>query len=199
MALWTELEVSRKIVKDLELAVGQHLRFNRNFSAFDDYIFDLRLEYTINKNFAFGANGRYERNGHYDDTTEDDYRYDLFFKFDTKVSEHIRFFYRLKYQKKFYDSAVFNKFLNHHETAYRNRIKFDYRGFDKQQPYISAEIFRLIKKLRDPRFDKYRVFIGSGIPVSKHNLDVAAGYERDLNSRYPLNLYIFKLQWQFKL
>lgn len=199
LGLWSELKLNKEVINDFELSLGQHLRFNKNISSFDDYIFDLELEYSINKSFAVGAVGRYERNRHYDETVENDYRYDLFFKFDTKINEKAKFYYRLKYQKKFYDSAVFNEFLNYYESTYRNRIKLGYQGFKNHQQYISAEIFRLIKKSRDPYFSKYRIFAGNTLPVDKHNLDVALGYEHDLNHRYPLDFFIIKIQWQFEL
>ncbi len=199
LGLWTELKVNKEVIKDFELSLGQHIRFNRNVSSFDDYIFELELEYKINKQFAIGTNGRYKRNKHYDETVENDYRYDLFFKFDTRISETVKLYYRLKYQKEFYDSAVFNEFLNYYETTYRNRLKIGWQGFRNNQQYISAEIFRLIKKSRDPIYSKYRIFAGNAVNVNKSEIDIAFGYEHRLNNNDPYNFFIVKMQWQFEL
>ncbi len=199
LGLWTEIILSKEVLKDVDLSLSNHLRFNRDISSFDDYILELELEYKINKRFAIGTSGRYISNRHYDETVEDDYRYDLFFKYDTKITEKIKLFYRLQYQKKFYDSSVFNKYLNYFETVYRNRVKIEWKEFNNHGLYASAEIFRMLKKSRDPYFNKYRIFAGDAISIGNNELNVAVGYEHGLKENNPLNLFILKTEWQLKL
>jgi hypothetical protein len=81
---------------------------------------------------------------------------------------------------------VFNKFLNYYETSYRNRIKLGWNNFRNHNYYTSAEIFRLIKKSRDPYYSKYRLFAGDDISVGKNDIDVAFGFEHHLKKRILL-------------
>lgn len=199
LAMWTEVKLKKSIIRNLQFSVGQHFRFNKNISSFEDYIADAELQYSINKNFSIGTNGRYTRNKHHNQTVENDYRYDLNFEYDTKILHNLKFYYRLKYQKDYYGSSVFNEYLNYHETTYRNRIKCGWDFNKYYRLYSSAEIFRLNKQSRDSFFSKYRLFIGEDVSTSAGEFDVAFGFEHELHSIHPLTCYIFKLAYQFTL
>lgn len=199
LALWTEVQLNKSIFRDLQFSVSQHFRFNKNISGFEDYIADAELTYSINKNFSIGTNGRYTRNKHYNQIVENDYRYDLNFEYDTKIRHNFKIYYRLKYQKEFYGSSVFNEYLNYHQTTIRNRIKGGWDFNKYHRLYSSAEIFRMNKQSRDFYFSKYRLFIGDDISTRIGDIDAAFGFEQELNSLYPLTCYIFKLAYQFTL
>ncbi|HET6559791.1 MAG TPA: DUF2490 domain-containing protein [Prolixibacteraceae bacterium] len=199
LAMWTEIKMNKSIIKNLQFSVSQHFRFNKNISSFEDYIADAELQYSINKNFSIGTNGRYTRNKHYNQIVENDYRYDLNFEYDSKIRHNLKFYYRLKYQKEYYGSSVFNQYLNYHETTYRNRIKFGWEFNKNHQLYSSAEIFRQNKQSRDFYFSKYRLFFGDDISTRMGEFDAAFGFEQELNSVHPLTCYIFKLAYQFTL
>lgn len=199
LAMWTEIKLNKNIVRNLQFSVSQHFRFNKNIASFEDYIADAELRYSINKNFSIGSNGRYTRNKHYNQIVENDYRYDLNFEFDTKIRHNLKFYYRLKYQKEFYGSSVFNEYLNYNETTYRNRLKVAWEFNKKQRLYSSAEIFRLNKQSRDPFFSKYRLFLGDDLSTAVGEFDVAFGVDHQLHSTYPLTCYIFRLAYQFTL
>ncbi|HKJ80006.1 MAG TPA: DUF2490 domain-containing protein [Prolixibacteraceae bacterium] len=174
LCLWTEIKAEKEL-SDFSFSVSQHLRFHKNITGFDDYISEAAVEYSINKNFEIGVAGRYTRNNHYNEIAENDYRYDLFFQFDKKISERIKFYSRLKYQKEFYGSGVFNRFLHYYETTYRYRAKIGWEKSDGHRFYTSAEIFRLTKKLREPFWDKYRLWLGDDLSSEIGDFDLAFG------------------------
>jgi hypothetical protein len=199
LTLWTEIKLTKSIVRDLQFSVSQHFRFNHNISGFEDYIAEAELEYSINKNFSIGTNGRFTKNEHYDQTIDNEYRYDLYFGYDTKILPKVKIFYRLKYQRGFYGSGVFNDYLNYNETTYRNRLKLGWEVHDHHRLYTSAEVFRLRKQSRDSYFSKYRVFLGDDIPTRIGVFDAAFGMEQQLHNLHPLTCYIFKIAYQFTL
>ena len=127
LGLWTEIKLEKKFLKDFRFNVSQHLRLNNNITDFDDYISEIGLVYNINKNFAIGANGRYTRNKKYSGLVENDYRYDLDFRYERKLSKRLKLFYRLRYQKEFYGSGVFYEEINYYESEVRNRIKLRWK------------------------------------------------------------------------
>lgn len=199
LALWTEVKVKKNIFRDLQFSVGQHFRFNKNISSFEDYIAEAELQYSISKNFSIGTNGRFTKNKHYDQTVENDYRYDLNFEYDTKILHNLKFYYRLKYQKDYYGSSVFNEQLDYQETTFRNRVKLGWELNDHQRLYSSAELFRLNKQARDSYFSKYRLFFGNDISTRIGEFDAAFGIEQELHRIHPLTCYIFRFAYQFTL
>lgn len=199
IAMWTEVKLKKDIFRDLQFSVGQHFRFNKNISNFEDYIADAELKYSINKNFSIGSNGRYTRNKHYNQNIENNYRYDLNFEYDAKIRHNLKFYYRLKYKKEYYRSSVFNEYLNYKEISYRNRVKLGLAFNENHRLYSSAEIFRLNKPSRDPFFSKYRLLIGEDISTPVGEFDMAFGFEHQLHSAHPLTCYLFRLAYQFTL
>lgn len=198
LELWTELTIKKEIFKKVEISTSQHLRFFENAGALDDYIAELGVLHLINKNFAIGANGRYTKDNKHNGLSEDKYRYDFDFRYDTNLSNNLKFYYRLKYQKEFYNSSVFNKFLNYYETTFRHRGKVAWKKNDKHRFYSSIEIFRLTKKSRDPYYSKYRFFLGDNFSAKVGDIDFSVGIARQLSSENPYNCFICKLKYEFE-
>jgi hypothetical protein len=199
LGLWTEIRLKNAILKDFEVYVSQHLRLHKNMTGFDDYISEVGLDYKINKNFDIGTAGRYTRNNHFDDLAENDYRYELFFSYDTDLNQKLKIFGQAKYQKEFYRSAVFNEFLNYFESTYRYRLKMEWEKNERHTLFASAEIFRLTKKSREPFYDKYRIWLGDEISSEFGDFDLAWGFEHELNAINPYNYFILKLNYTIEL
>jgi hypothetical protein len=199
LGLWTEIKLEKKFLKDFRFNISQHLRLNNNITEFDDYISEIGLIYNINKNFAIGSNGRYSRNKKYSGLVQNDYRYDLDFRYERKLSERLKFYYRLRYQKKFYGSGVFYREVNYYESEVRNRLKLRWELNEKHRFYGSGEIFRLTKKSREPYFNQYRLWVGDDIISTIGGIDFAFGIEHQLNNSNPYTFYIFKIKYELEL
>jgi hypothetical protein len=199
LGLWAEIKIEKEIFKDFQFSVSQHLRLHKNISAFDDYIAEAALEYKINKNFDIGTAGRYTRNNHFDKLAENDYRYDFYLSYDTDLTQKLKLFGRLKYQKEFYKSGVFNEFLNYFETTFRYRLKIEYATNENHTFYASSEMFRLTKKSREPFWDKYRMWIGDELTPSFGDIDLSCGIEHELNALHPYTYFILKMVYTIEL
>ncbi|SHJ65823.1 Protein of unknown function [Tangfeifania diversioriginum] len=199
LGLWTEIKLEKEVINNLEIFFSQHLRLHKNMTGFDDYISEAGLDYKINSNFDIGAAGRYTRNNHFDNLAENDYRYDLYFSYDTNISEKLKIFARAKYQKEFYRSGVFNEFLHYFETTYRYRMKLEFAKDEKHAFYGSAEFFRLAKKSREPFWDKYRIWLGDEIAGGFGDFDLAWGIEHELNAMNPYTYFILKVNYTIEL
>ena len=199
LGLWTEIKLEKKFLGDFRFNVSQHLRLNNNITDFDNYISEIGLIYNINKNCAIGVNGRYTRNKKYSGLVENNYRYDLDFRYERKLSERLKLFYRLRYQKEFYGSGVFYEEVNYYESEVRNRVKLRWKLNEIHRFYGSGEIFRLTKKSREPYFNQYRLWFGDDIISTVGGIDLAFGLEHQLNNSNPYTFYIFKIKYEFEL
>lgn len=199
LGLWTEIKLEKEFLKDFKFALSQHLRLHENITGFDNYIAEAGLLYTINKNFELGANGRYTRNKKYNGLLENNYRYDFDFRFEAKLSQRLKLFNRLRYQKEFYGSGVFYEEINYYETAFRNKLKIRWNLNDIHRFYGAGEIFRITKKSREPYFNQFRFWLGDDLDSSLGKFDLAFGIEHQLNNENPYTYYIFKIQYEIEL
>lgn len=199
LGLWTEITLSKQILNDFTISTTQQLRLFRDFKSLDDWITDIGLEYKIDKNFAIGTNGRFNKNYHYNEPVQNDYRYNFDLKYDGKIAPKFKVYYRIRYQKEFYGNSVFNEFLNYYESTFRHRVKFVWENKSGFEIYSSAEIFRRTKKSSDAEFNKYRFWIGGEKSLKSSAIDVAFGFEHQLNNSNPYTYYLIKVKYDIEL
>lgn len=197
LGLWMGASIEYKFKDDYLLTFSQDLRLFESLSEIDKYITDLGLEYKIDKNFKFGANLRYFLNKRNNKTISQDWRYNLDLKFRAKLRTKFRLKYRLRFQSNYQDApAVIYRGV---KSNLRNKIAINYAVNDNNLAYLSSELFREIVAYRKPYFNKMRLLIGDKLQTKLGEFDTSLGYERELNSDYPLNYFFARVYYTFKL
>jgi len=197
VGLWMGASIEYKFKDDYLLTFSQDLRLFESLREIDKYITDIGLEYKINKNFKLGGNVRYFLNKRSDKTISQDWRYNLDLKFKGKLSTKFKVKYRLRFQSNYKDlPAVIYEGV---KSNLRNKIAINYDVNEYNLVYFSSELFREIVAYRKPYFNKMRLLVGDKVKTKLGEFDVSLGYERELNSQYPLNYFFARIYYTFKL
>ena len=194
---WGGVSLEKKIKKDYTFKLDQQIRLNKDASTFDDYLAELEAEYKINKHFELGTHARYIYNQTRKGNKEENLRYGFEITYKNKLSEDLKFYYRLRFQKgekDFQSSRTLD-----YSSAFRHMVKFKYTKLKRVIPYTSMELFRVSRRFEDPEFHKWRIFIGSELKNKLGEIDIAMGYERELQTQYPFSFLFTKLIYTFKL
>lgn len=197
LGLWVGFEFKYDIHEKFRLSLLQDLRLQESISEFDKYISDLGVDYRINKHFKLAGNVRYFLNRKKDKTISQNYRYNLDLKYKTSWFSEFRVKYRLRFQSNYEELfAVVDEGV---ESNLRNELTLQYRLNEQHQLYFSSEIFREITAFREPYFNQARFFIGDQFQTKFGEFELAAGYERELESKRPLNLMLIKLRYSLSI
>lgn len=197
LGLWTGLSIEYDLNKDYTLKLSQELRLFENLSEIEKYNSDLGLDYRINKKFNLGFSLRYYLNKEKDKTISQSGRYNFDIRYKEKIGNKFKIKYRLRFQTLY--KNMFTAVSEKTESNFRNKISFDYKLNKQNNIYLGAEIFREIKVYRKPYFNKIRFSIGDEKKTKAGEFDFSLVYERELNSNYPLNYFIGRINYTFKL
>ncbi|HOY38086.1 MAG TPA: DUF2490 domain-containing protein [Bacteroidales bacterium] len=197
--LWAGIGVGKRITKDFQAEFNQELRLYHNCTKIDDCISDLGIDYSINRNFSIGANGRYTYNIKRDEVIENDLRYGFDMNYKARLGLRFKLFCRARYSKEYFDA--FNKISQEKltETDFRYRLKLEYQYNGMHSLYTSGEIFRTTDKLRDPYFSKIRCFAGDEIRIQSGVLNLAIGYELQNKISYRTSFVFMAISYTLKL
>jgi hypothetical protein len=195
LGAWASLGVNYKFKKSWKLTFNQDLRMNDNISKVDKIISDLGIQYKINKAFSLGANVRYAHDRKKTQLFTDDIRYNIDFKFKHEFGEKFQMEYRFRYQHNYVNlSSYYHEFTQKTDTRHRIEAKY---SFGKNTPFASAEIFREYEIYRRPYFNTLRLTLGDEFKTVLGVLEYSMNYERELNAKYPLNLFFVKIAYTF--
>ncbi len=195
--IWMGATFQYKFKKNYTLAVSQDLRLFESFRELDKYITEIGISYKIDKRFKLGANARYFFNKQKDKTISRDFRYNLDFRFKEKLSDKLKIKYRLRFQSAYRNA--FELVPEGIKSNLRNKIALIYTINKQNTAYTSAELFREIVTYKRPHFNKIRLLAGNEVETKLGNFDLSFGYERELNSEYPLNHFFGRVYYTFKL
>lgn len=191
MALWVGVEGVYKFKKKYELKFGQEIRFFEDVSVMEKYITDLSLKYKINKKFSLAGGLRYFVDRDKDFSTTDKFRYHMDLAYRKKILKRFRIKYRLRFQSVY-------KNLDRADTKasasnVRNKLALEYKLNKKHSLQLSQELFRKIVSFQRPYFNKVRFTLKDKIKTRFGRSTVGIGYERELESDYPLNYFMVLL------
>jgi len=165
-SMWTELEFSKKIVKNLKIEFNPELRLLNDFKM-DSYILEGGLSYKVHKYLTFAAYYRYEKEWDYKKSTGA-YKGQIELNrlaFDAKTGfslNRINFAFRLRYTNK-----IFNDTSDEEKKFFRYRAKVDYDIKNaKFVPYLSVEAFH---DLEQKEITKYRYTAGLSYNLNNKN------------------------------
>ena len=196
--VWAGISFEKKVFTDLNFKLEHQFRTFGNASQLDDYLFDARLKYPINKHFILGSNIRYIHNIKRLERTENNIRCNIDIEYQKKVYQNIKIRYRLRYQQEFINAHLFF-FRNGQQTvtnsAIRNKLKLFFKYNTRNNIYTSIEIFRLIQVFREPYFSKIRLFIGNQF---NNKFDFSIGFEKEIGSNHPYSFIFFKTIYRMK-
>lgn len=163
-ATWLELELSKKIVKNLKVEFNPELRLSSGFEM-DSYILEGGLSYKIHDYLTLAGYYRYENERNYREKREIfEWEPSNRLAFDAKTGFEWKRFdtqFRLRYTNgSDFDSSTDNK---DSFFRYRAKIGYDIRG-NKINPFATVEAFHDLV-LED--FDKMRYTLGLTYPINK--------------------------------
>lgn len=199
LGYWAIVNIQKKLSKDFEINLEQQLRFYTNATKIDDYIIDFGSKYKMNKNFKLGANFRYVCNKKRWKETENNYRYNLDLHYKGNMSKKLKLYYRLRYQKDITDVFSATQMTNVNFSSIRNKIKIGYKINKKNRLYFSGEIFRSIEIFKSPYYNKTRFYLGNVIKTKIGNFNCSFGYEKEVNTNYPLSFFFLKTVYTLNL
>jgi hypothetical protein len=199
LGLWFGGEVKKDVFEDFTVSVEQQLRMSHNMTEIDDYVADLNLDYDANKHIELSVGGRYILDNKIDDNNLHNLRYNGDIKFKTKIGANFKFDYRIRYQQEYEHLFTEDKKDNEYTSDWRNRVKLQYRKFEKHKFYVSTEIFKRNEISRGAYFHKLRIFVGDEIKIGSGNIDCAFGYERKYNKTVPTSFYFVKIIYKYSL
>lgn len=161
---WTELEFSKKIVKNLKVEFNPEIRFYNDFSM-DTYILEGGLSYKLHKYLTVAGYYRYENTNDYKPKKdiyvwEPSNRIALDAKTDVDVAR-----FNLSFRLRYTSGAKIDQVTDEQDSYFRYRAKVDYdiKG-SKIIPYVSYEVFH---DLKQNYFDKIRYTGGLAYTLNK--------------------------------
>ena len=197
--IWGGVNIEKKLSKEIEINLGQQLRYYSDATSFDDYIIDFGGKYKMNKNFKLGANLRFTHDAKRWKEAENNYRYNLDLNYKANISKKIKLYYRLRYQETYVDLFSEYQTTNIHYSGFRNKIKIKYNLNKRNKLFLSGELFRLKETFRSPYFNKIRFYLGDEIKTKIGNVSCSFGYEQEINTDYPLSFFFIRLAYTIKL
>lgn len=193
--VWLAVEFKKEISSRFDLSLMQQIRTFKNAAELDDYVFDLGLRYSINKEFDIGGDLRYTYNKKRVSYRENNFRYNLDISFKKKIMPKLDLRYRMRYQKEYVD------FLSYfwdpspsdiYSIHIRNKAKLTLKVNKKNRLFFSSEIYRLTQKHRAPFFNKFRLYLGNEMKTSIGVFNYSIGFQKELDSIYPYSFILFK-------
>lgn len=164
---WIELEISKKIVKNLKFEFNPELRFLGGFDM-DSYILEGGLSYKLHRYLTVAGYYRYENEYKYKNSTgaykgqESSNR----IAFDAKSGVKLNRF-DLQFRLRYTNGADFDQTTDDKASYFRYRAKLDYDiKSSKLAPFVAAEAFH---DLIWDQISKIRYTGGLAYPINKSN------------------------------
>ena len=157
---WFELEISKKLNKNLKMQFNPELRYFENFKL-DSYILEGGLSYKVNKYLSFGSLYRFENEYK---AKKDKFKPSHRGEFDAVTGFLINRF-DMKLRIRYVNDLGIEPENNNNASYFRYRLKLEYDiNSSKIKPYISVEIYHdLIFK----QIDKIKYTAGLSYPMKK--------------------------------
>lgn len=165
-ATWFELEVSKKIVKNLKFEFNPELRLHGGFEI-DTYILEGGLSYKLHKYLTLAGYYRYENEYNYREKRQIyEWEPSNRFAFDAKSGFELKRF-DFKFRVRYTNGSDFDQTTDGKTSYFRYRAKIEYniKG-SKFTPFISAEAFH---DLILNGLDKIRYTTGLAYSINKKN------------------------------
>ena len=199
--VWLGVDFKKELSRSFDLSLMQQIRTFKDATELDDYLFDLGLKHSINKEFEIGGNLRYTYNQKRVSYRENNFRYNLDISFKKKVVPRLSLRYRLCYQKEYVN--LLSEFYNPapqdiYSIHIRNKAKLTLRVNKKNRLFFSSEIFRLTQKYRASYFNKIRLYLGNEMKTRIGIFNYSIGFEKELNSSFPYSFILFKTIYVIK-
>ncbi len=198
LGAWTGLSIEKSFANDLSLKFEEEVRMYHNMTEFDQLNSTLELEYDINKSFDIGTEFRYSFDQTRDKDKRSNLRYAAYIQYKIEPLADFEITYRLKYQQE-YENFQFPPTNKTIETDWRHRLKLQYEKVENHKIYLSAEYFKRHDLFREPFNHKYRLLLGDEFHFGPGDLDIALGYEQELDHSLPISLAFVKLNYCFGL
>lgn len=196
-SIWTELEFSKKIVKNLKVEFNPELRLLNNFKM-DSYILEGGLSYKLHKYLTVAGYYRFENTWDYKKSTGA-YKGQVKsgrLAFDAKSGFELNRF-DLQFRLRYTNGADFDQTAEEDNDSYfRYRAKIDYDiKNSKFVPYVSVEAYHdLVQK----ELDKIRYTAGISYPINNSH-EVGLFYRlQDYSETDKESLNIIGFGYSFK-
>jgi len=178
-ASWVEIELSKKIVKNLKFEFNPELRLLEDFKM-DSYILEGGLSYKLHKYLTIASYYRFEEQWDYKKKSgayKGDYSYNRL-AFDIKSGYD---FYRFSLQGRIRYTKGLDASGNESELRYRAKLDYNIKGI-KLLPFVSIELFNN-KSVTD---DEKLLISGGFKDINKIRYTGGLSYELNKNNEVSL-------------
>ena len=198
LRLWTGAKIEKDFAKVWMVSLEQEVRFKHNISEISNTFTEAGLRYRISKNFALGGAFRYTWDKKKDSTFQGLSRYNFDLRYKGKLKP-LTIYYRLRYQREVEDFQIFDLSAPY-VSQIRHRVTLRLNSLKLLSPYVSGEIFQIFTPYTDPKFGYYRIVAGIRYEPGKiGEFNVGWGFNRELSSSMPAMIYMFKVNYTYKL
>lgn len=198
LRLWTGAKIEKEFAKAWMVSLEQELRFKHNISEISNTFSEAGVRYRISKNFALGGAFRYTWDKKKDSTYQGLSRYNFDLRYKGKLN-YLTLYYRLRYQREVEDFQIFDLSAPY-VSQIRHRVTLRLNSLKLFSPYVSGEIFQIFTPYTDPKFGYYRIVAGIRYEPGKiGEFNVGWGFNREISSSYPAMIYMFKVNYTYKL
>ena len=192
------VEYEKKVVKGLHYGMDGQVRFNQNFTNFDQLRLGAGLDYTFwKKRLKVGAAGFYllgDKGSYYEHRG----RIQATLSFTERIQQ-FKIGLRVRAQSTFYDERRGEHKFNP-KTYLRGRLQFDYEFFGKPvKLFASTEFFLRLYKKDNYIVDNFRTMVGCTYKLTQgSSLTFSFRSDNEIQVKNPENIYYFCIAYNFK-
>jgi len=146
VGLWTGVKVTKKVTREFDISVNPEYRFNHDVTTLDAFLADVGLEYEIIKSVRLSLHYRFINSNRENYYSKRHRLYaDLSYRYKLK---DFTFLVRGRIQEQYADinSSEFGKYP---VWTIRSKIAVRYDFGEKYVPYVSGELYYLLKDVTE--------------------------------------------------
>lgn len=195
-ALWTSVNIEKKINQRISIGLSNEFRFNENISKLGTLYNDLGVGYRFNKNLRLSVNYRFVNKRLLDDSYSQRHRFyaDLTAK---KKFSPVECIVRLRFQQQYKDMYVSEDGLVP-DFYFRPKLSLKYLGFNKLEPFISYEAFFPLWSVTPDIPDGHRFSVGIDYSFDRRNsIEFFGAYNLELGNPLKQTDYIAGVGYSF--
>jgi len=185
---WGSMQFKIRLIDDLDLELGQELRYNQYGSNFNQSISEFGLAYKYQK-LKFSIFYRYRYNSDEQDE-QDEFNFSVNYK---PFSKKIILAYRSRFQFRFRDNEE-------NINNFRNKLTFGYKISDYLQPYLASELYYRFMSEDGDRISQARFEVGNNFELTR-NIDLELYFmrEQEYNRNKPIHSNILGFNLSIRL
>ena len=195
-ALWTSVNIEKKINQRIAIGLSNEFRFNENMSELGTIYNDLGVSYRFNKNLRVSLNYRFINKRLLDDSYSQRHRFYVDLTGKKKFSP-VECIVRLRFQQQYKDMYVSEDGLTP-AFYFRPKLSLKYVEFNKLEPFVSYEAFFPLWSGSPDIPDEHRFSAGIDCNFDRRNsIEIFATYNLEFGKRLKQDDFIAGIGYSF--